>query len=249
MMKSALVVEGLDPSGGAGILLDTKVFSHFKVPSAGVITANTVQNSCGAFGYTVTDTALFKQQLLRLKEDFTFGVAKIGMLARGEFLKIFFSTFGEIEAVVDPVMYSKNGKPLVDDPLVYKTFAERIFLITPNWEEAKILTQSGGDEPLGLLHRLREIGFKNILLKGGHSKDPHRVRDYLLTEDGEILTYERGRINKKPRGTGCLISSAIAALYLKTGNLKSAFFKAEQFVGEALKKALKLGQCHEILNF
>ncbi|RTZ69797.1 MAG: hypothetical protein DSZ30_01885 [Aquificaceae bacterium] len=248
-MKPALVIAGLDPSGGAGILLDIKVFSFFKIPTAGVITANTVQNSCGAFGYEVTDGKLFAEQLLKLKEDFSFGVIKVGMLAKGEFLELTLSTFEGVNAVVDPVMYSKNGKPLVDNPLIYKTLAERIFLITPNLEEAKILTETETDDPLKLGKLLKELGFKNVLLKGGHLQDPKKVRDYLFTEDGEILTFERKRVDKTPRGTGCLISSAIAALYLKTGDLKSAFFKAEEFVGKVLEKALKLGKCYEILTF
>jgi len=248
-MKPALVIAGLDPSGGAGILLDTRVFSFFKVPTSGVITANTVQNSCGAFGYEVTDGKLFTEQLLKLKEDFNFGVIKVGMLAKGEFLELALSTFEGVNAVVDPVMYSKNGKPLVDNPLVYRTLAEKIFLITPNLEEAKILTKTVTDDPLKLGRLLKGLGFKNILIKGGHLQDPKKVRDYLFTEDGEILTFERERVSKTPRGTGCLISSAIAALYLKTEDLKSAFFGAQEFVAQAVSKALKLGKCYEILTF
>jgi len=73
------------------------------------------------------------------------------------------------------------------------------------------------------------------------------VVDYLLTEDGEILTYRRKRLNVHPRGTGCLLSSAVASNLLLHGDLKKAFLEGEKFVDKALKRAKKLGRCHEIV--
>jgi len=244
--KVGLIIAGLDPSGGAGILLDTRVFSEFGIHTCGVITANTVQNSCGAKGWQPTDEELFTLQLETLKEDFQIGVVKVGMLAKGMFLKKALKTFRGVPFIVDPVMFSKNGTPLVDDTEIYNLLAGEIFLITPNLVEAQILTGTAAEAPLKLLQLLGESGFKNVLLKGGHSKDPDEVVDYLLTEDGETLTYRRKRLNVHPRGTGCLLSSAVASNLLLYGDLKTAFLEGEKFVDKALQRAIKLGKCHEI---
>jgi hydroxymethylpyrimidine/phosphomethylpyrimidine kinase len=248
MLPFALTVGGLDPSGAAGVLMDTKVFQHFGVPSAAVITANTVQNTCGAKYWEPTGEKIFRDQLEAIKEDLPVGVIKVGMLARGGFLKILVETFGDIPLIVDPVMSSKNGKPLVDDPKVYLTFAEKIFLITPNLPEARFLTGSASDDALELAKKLQGLGFRNVLVKGGHAGE-ERVRDLLLTEGGKVLVFSRPRVGKRPRGTGCALSSAIAANYLIFQEIEKAALRAEEFVGEAIKSAQKLGRCHEVLLF
>ncbi len=247
MGKIGLIVAGFDPSGGAGIILDTKVFQRFGVPSAGVITANTVQNSCGVKYWVPTDEKLFIDQLEAIKEDLPIGVVKVGMLAKGSFLEILVDTFKGIPMVVDPVLGSKNRYPLVDRGEVYLDLAEEIFLLTPNWEEAKRLLRRE-ETPEKAVFLLKEKGFKNVLLKGGHVEG-RKVRDYLLLEDGRLLVFEKERVGKTPRGTGCALSSAMAACYLIEGNLEKAASTAEKFIEEAIKKAAKLGRCHEHLIF
>lgn len=249
MHKVGLIVAGLDPSSGAGILLDTRVFGYFKVPSCGITTALTVQNSCGAKYWLPTEEELFKGQLEELKKDFSIGAVKVGMVARASLLEILTENLRGVPMVVDPVMFSKNGKPLLDDPKVYLRMAENFFLITPNLDEALFLASTKEKEPYFLLNRLKERGFKNILLKGGHYSSSERVRDYLLTEKGEIFIFERRRFNKHPRGTGCALSSAITANLLKGLTLKDAVKVAQEFITEAIQKAQKLGKCHEILTF
>ena len=244
-----LLVAGFDPSGGAGILLDTRVFKHFGVHAVGVITALTVQNSCGAYGWEAVDFELFKKQLEFLISDFPIGVVKVGMLAKGEILEYLTETLKGLPFVVDPVMFSKNGKPLLDNPNIYKKLAEEISLITPNLDEAKILTGLETENPYELLSALGDLGFKNILLKGGHFDNTQYVVDYLLTEKGEVYTFDRERFKKRPRGTGCALSSAVAANLLKGFELPKAFEIAEKFLTEALEKAQKPGRCHEILIF
>ncbi len=247
-MKTALVAAGFDPSGGAGVLLDTKVFSRFGLHACAVITANTVQNSCGAKEIFPIPSDLFVEQLEFLKEDFSFSVLKVGMLGRGEFLENLFERFPNTPKVVDPVMFSKNGTPLVDNPDIYRYYASEIDLLTPNVPEAKYLAGEETDNPRTLLERLRSLGFKNVLLKGGHSEG-NTVRDYLLPVSGEVLTYERKRLGVNPRGTGCALSSAMAALYVLKGNWKEAFLKAESFMDWLLQRAGKVGRCHEIFVF
>jgi len=242
--KSALIVAGFDPSGGAGVVLDARVFSAFGVHAAALITANTVQNSCGAKGAFPVQPDLFGRQLEALLEDFSFGVVKVGMLGRSSFLTEVLNAL-DAPAVVDPVLASKNGKPLVDDPSVYLREASRIFLITPNLPEARRLAELDTDDPKRLLKALREIGFKNVLLKGGHFKG--EIADYLLTEGGELYRFPRKRIKKEPRGTGCALSSAIAALLLKKVPLPRAVDGAGRFVNRAVENAKKLGACHELL--
>jgi len=244
----ALAVGGLDPSGAAGILMDTKVFQHFGVHNAGIITAQTVQNSCGVKDWKPTDSVLFSSQLEAIREDFTVGVIKVGMLALSEFLENIIDTFGDAPLIVDPVMFSKNGKPLVDNPDVYLSFAEEIFLITPNIPEAKYLASSSSEDPLVLAKELKRLGFRNVLVKGGHSEG-QRVRDVLLMEDGTLRVFSRPRVDKKPRGTGCAFASAIAANYLIFQDLEKAALRAEEFIGEAIKNAQKLGRCYEVLIF
>jgi len=244
-----LIAAGFDPSGGAGVLLDTRVFQRFSTSSVALITALTVQNSCGAYGWKAVEFEIFEKGLEFLKSDFQIGVVKVGMVAKEDFLKLLTEKLEGIPFVVDPVIFSKNGKQLLDNPSVYKELADRFFLITPNLNEARLLSNLNTEEPLKLLEALKKIGFKNILLKGGHLPTTERVVDYFLTEEGKLLTFERERFKKSPRGTGCALSSAVAANLLKGLELVEAVGRAEEFLTEALKNAEKLGKCHEILIF
>jgi len=243
-----LIVAGFDPSGGAGILLDSRVHQYFKVPFCGVISSNTSQNSCKVFGWQPVDDSFFKEQLLRLSEDFEISHIKIGMLGRAQFLEYVLDIFPNKDIVLDPIIKSSSGYPLIDKPEGILEFAEKIYLITPNLVEAQILTGLEIKNPLKLLEALKRYGFRNILLKGGHFEG-EEVRDFLLTEDGNLFTFKGKRFNKTPRGTGCALSSAVVC-NLKLGkNLVEAVEGAVNFVREAIENSQKLGKCNEILLF
>ncbi len=243
-----LIVAGLDPSGGAGLIIDTRVHQHFGVFPVGVITANTVQTTCRSLSLTYTDEGFLKDQLLNLKEDFDIGTLKVGMLGKIRFLEILLELFPEKRIVLDPVITSKGGLKLLDQPEVLNDFAENLYLITPNIEEAQLLTQSNTTYPLRLLELLRKKGYRNILLKGGHLEGKYST-DYLLTQEGKLITLKGRRINKSPRGTGCALSSAIAASLTLGNGLVESVNRAKNFVQRAIENAIKAGKCHEILKF
>ena len=243
-----LIVAGFDPSGGAGILLDARVHQYFGVPFCGVITANTIQDSCKAFGWKPVEERLFKEQLLRLEEDYNISHIKVGMLGKVQFLEYILETFPDKVIVLDPVIKSSSGYPLMDKPEGILEFAENLYLITPNLMEAQLLTGLETDNPIKLLEALKTCGFRNILLKGGHFEGDE-VIDYLLTEEGGLFTFKGKRFKKTPRGTGCALSSAIVCNLHSGKPLLEAVENAINFVREAIKHSQRLGRCNEILLF
>jgi hydroxymethylpyrimidine/phosphomethylpyrimidine kinase len=243
-----LIVAGFDPSGGAGILLDSRVHQFFKVPFCGVITANTIQNSCKAFGWKPVEEEIFKEQLFRLEEDYKISHIKVGMLGKVQFLEHILDVFPDKVVVLDPVIKSSSGYPLIDEPKGVLEVAEKIFLVTPNLLEAQILSGLKTENPIKLLEALKKYGFRNVLLKGGHYEGEN-VTDYLLTEDGSLFTFKGKRFNKTPRGTGCALSSAIVCNLHLGKPLVEAVESAINFVREAIKNSQRLGRCNEILLF
>jgi hydroxymethylpyrimidine/phosphomethylpyrimidine kinase len=244
----ALTIAGSDPSGGAGIQADLKTFHQFGVYGEAVITLLTVQNSVRVSRVEVMEPALVLEQLEAVLEDIPPTAAKTGALGSAEMVSAVARAaagFG-FPLVVDPVMVSKHGLPLLPDSAVSairEQLLPRAALVTPNVPEAEALTGvaiHNLDDVRRAACRLREMGARAVLIKGGHLEGD--ATDVLF--DGvEWREFPAARLQTRhTHGTGCTFSAAITAGLARGMALGAAVEKAKQFIHEAIRSNPGLGR-------
>ncbi|HEV7860915.1 MAG TPA: bifunctional hydroxymethylpyrimidine kinase/phosphomethylpyrimidine kinase [Pyrinomonadaceae bacterium] len=260
----ALTIAGLDPSGGAGIIADIKTFTAFGCFANAVVTSLTFQNTTGVYGAEHQSADAVRAQVLPLVQDFRIACVKTGMLPTREMIFEVARLFREMELpapVVDPVVRSTSGYDLIDDDALASLREELLPLarvLTPNIPEAERLTGLRVSDEEGMrraAQRLREMGARAVLIKGGHlasqgadkreaeanSNSTSSVPD-LLDEDGRITIFRGERIKtNSTHGTGCTLSAAIAACLGRGLSLQDSIGHAKRFVTEALRHAPGLG--------
>jgi hydroxymethylpyrimidine/phosphomethylpyrimidine kinase len=240
MPTVALTIAGSDPSGGAGIQADLKTFHQFGVYGEAVITLLTVQNTVRVSRVEVMQPALVLEQLAAVLEDIPPGAAKIGALGSVEMVEAVAHAAADFAfpLVVDPVMVSKHGLRLLPDAAVGTVrdlLLPRAFLLMPNVPEAealagmKILTSQDGRLAAC---RLRELGAKAVLIKGGHLKGD--CTD-LLFDGVQFHEFPAPRVaTQHTHGTGCTYSAAITAAIAQGLSLVDAVARAKWFIHEAI---------------
>jgi hydroxymethylpyrimidine/phosphomethylpyrimidine kinase len=246
----ALTIAGSDSSGGAGIQADLKTFAAFGVYGASVITALTAQNTKGVSGIHQVPSEFVTAQIDAVFDDLRVGAVKIGMVGQLTTIDALAAALGRwspTNIVLDPVMVATSGDRLLrpDDVEALRTkLVPRVSLITPNLPEAAALL----DEPLARSEaaiesqgkRLIAMGCPAILITGGHGQGTESV-DYLIRDSG-MLALARPRIaTKNTHGTGCSLSSAIAAGLAKGEQLETAVRNAKNWVSAAIAAADRLG--------
>ncbi|WP_188497309.1 bifunctional hydroxymethylpyrimidine kinase/phosphomethylpyrimidine kinase [Pullulanibacillus pueri] len=247
-MKTALTIAGSDSSGGAGIQADLKTFSALGVYGMSVITAVTAQNTQGVFGVEELSEKIITGQLDAVFQDIPVDSVKIGMLSNAEIIQIIarkLRVYQPHHVVLDPVMVSKSGYDLLR-PEAKAALIEHLLplatVLTPNLKEASVLV----GHPVETLSDMKEAakalaekGPQAVLVKGGHLQG--EAIDILY--DGEKWrTFEGKRIaTKNTHGTGCTLSSAIAAFLAKGHSLEEAIQRAKQYIQGAIAHALELG--------
>src|SRR5690606_34535796 len=217
-----LTIAGSDPSGGAGIQADLKTFSALGAYGTAVLVALTAQNTHGVTGVHVVPTAFITQQLETLVADVSVDAVKIGMLANAEVVNTvadFLERHRPPSVVLDPVMVATSGDRLLDASAV-RDLRDRLLpladLVTPNLPEAAALLETEpareDEEIIRQADALRELGVARVLLKGGHRVESAESADYYV--DGDVSRWLRApRVDTThTHGTGCTLSSAIAAL-------------------------------------
>lgn len=223
-IANVLTIAGSDPSGGAGIQTDLKTFSALGTYGTSVITAITVQNTCGvAAVYPIAPQAI-REQLEHLLDDVHVDAVKIGMVASREVAEVIadvLSTRRPRWIVLDPVMVAKSGDILVDDAgirAVRDILVPLADVITPNIPEAAVLLGSASptslDEMEAMLPRLAQLGTPYVVLKGGHLRG-ETCPDLLASPQGHSWLPASRIATKNLHGTGCALSSAIAACLAK----------------------------------
>ena len=248
-MKTALTIAGSDCSGGAGIQADLKTMTTNGVYAMSVITALTAQNTTGVRAIQETTPAFLKQQIDVIFEDIFPDAVKIGMVANSELIRVIAERLRFFDAkniVVDPVMVATSGSALMKNDAV-QTLIEELLpiaaLVTPNIPEAEILSGLKIENREEMLTAARKIGDTyhcSVLLKGGHSIND---ANDLLYADGEMVWFEGRRIdNPNTHGTGCTLSSAIAANLAKGFSLAESVQKAKEYISGALSAMLDLGE-------
>lgn len=245
-----LSIAGSDSSGGAGIQADIKTISAIGCYAETVVTAITAQNTTGVKSIMGVEPGLVADQLEMVFGDIPPLAVKTGMLFSGEIVSVvvdFFKSHEVNNLIVDPVMISTSGSKLMNDDAINQ-IVERLLpmssLITPNRMEAETIT--GETDVKTQIKRFRELGCRNILIKGGHDYYVSRKTDYLALEgcrDTIILSAESVD-TRNSHGTGCTLSSAIAS-YLAIGmSLERAVKCAKRYITKALLngKDIKCGE-------
>jgi hydroxymethylpyrimidine/phosphomethylpyrimidine kinase len=243
----ALTIAGSDPSGGAGIQADLKTFHQFGVYGEAVITLLTVQNTRRVSNVVVMPAELVREQLEAVLEDIRPGAAKTGALGSAEVVRAIALAAGQFDfpLVVDPVMISKHGAPLIAEDARHALLEDlmpRAYLITPNMQEAAALSGmevTSLDDMRKAAERLHQMGAQHVLVKGGHSTGS--ATDVLFAGDG-FLEFPAERIDTtQTHGTGCTYSAAITAELAKGLPLRTAVERAKQFITDAIRTNPGLG--------
>lgn len=245
---TALTIGGSDPSGGAGIQADLKTFHQFRVYGEAVLTLLTVQNTVSVDEVLQLEPAFVRAQLQAVLEDIPPDAAKIGALGSAAMVEaIAFEAAGfTFPLVLDPVMVSKHGAPLMASDAQQKLIdllLPACALITPNLHEAAVLT----GRPVETIEDMREaaagildLGAGAVLLKGGHLRG--EAID-LLHWHGGSREYAAPRIQTRhTHGTGCSYSAAIAALLAGGESLEDAVAIAKNWIHEAIATNPGLGR-------
>lgn len=243
----ALTIAGSDSGGGAGIQADLKTFSALGVYGASVLTALTAQNTLGVTAIHDVPTDFIAAQMDAVFSDLAVNAVKIGMLSQPNIIETVaqgLQTHKQSKIVFDPVMVAESGDPLLVEEavssLVTHLFPEAL-LITPNLHEAaRLLNEpmAKTDEAMeAQCKKLIALGAKSVLLKGGHSSG-RDAADFLLCEDGTGHWFSEPFIDtKNTHGTGCSLSSAIAAQLAKGDDLVSAVGNAKRWLTQAIAHA------------
>lgn len=255
----ALTIAGSDSGGGAGIQADIKTFSALGVFGTSVITSVTAQNTQGVRGIQAISPEILRGQMNAVFEDFAIDAVKIGMLHNREAVRIVaesIQAFSPSFIVVDPVMISTTGSMLLDSNAIDRMVQELFplaTLVTPNLDEANYLTgitiRSVSDMEQAA-RKLQEAGCHSVLMKGGHLKDQGMTDLLVIGKETPIRLTTSVIHTDNSHGTGCTLSSAIAA-YLTLGNqLTEAVRLAKQYVTSALSAGsdVRTGHGHGPMN-
>ncbi|SFM66070.1 bifunctional hydroxymethylpyrimidine kinase/phosphomethylpyrimidine kinase [Variovorax sp. OV329] len=254
-----LTIAGSDSGGGAGIQADLKTFAALGCFGMSAITALTAQNTLGVSGIHGVPAAFLKAQIQAVVEDIGVDAVKLGMLHAPDIVEVVAWAIDHYKlpnVVLDPVMVATSGDRLIAEETVAGLVRElfpRAVVVTPNLDEAALLV----GHPIEAAHALDSaaaellaLGARAVLLKGGHLPGDEVV-DLLVQRDGRSLRLASERIaSRNLHGTGCTLSSAIAAHLALGAGLPEAVASARDYVIGAMRAGaqVRVGQGHGPLN-
>ncbi|MET0706490.1 MAG: bifunctional hydroxymethylpyrimidine kinase/phosphomethylpyrimidine kinase [Tardiphaga sp.] len=249
----ALTIAGSDSSGGAGIQADLKTFAACGVYGASVITALTAQNTRGVTGVHPVPAEFVTAQLDAVFDDLAVGAVKIGMVAQRDVIAAIvtgLTRWKPKHVVLDPVMVATSGdRLLLPDAIeaLRSTLVPLADIITPNLPEAAALldeaiaTSEAEIEAQG--RRLLALGCRAVLIKGGHGHGTESI-DYLVTQARVVALPALRVATQNTHGTGCTLSSAIAAALAKGDDMETAVRFAKAYVTAAIAAANRFAVGH-----
>lgn len=248
-MKKVLTIAGSDCSGGAGIQADLKTFSAHGVYGMSVITAITAQNTQGVTGVQNVDPDMIGQQLDAIFQDIEVDAVKVGMVSVPETIEIIAAKLRQYNApnvVIDPVMVSKSGFRLLEPEAKAKLISELLPLatvVTPNIPEGEDITGqtiTTLEDMQTAAQAIYQMGAKNVLMKGGHRETD--ATD-ILFDGTDFYYFPAPRIaSTNTHGTGCSLSSAIAACLGKGSDVFDAVRQGKDFVTVGIEQAYPVGK-------
>jgi len=244
-MKKVLVLSGLDPTGGAGLIADVRVLTDRGIFAAGVPTALTSQSGWKVRMITPVSSKLLASSLESLLEAHQVDGVKVGMIFSPPVARVitkFLKTAGNIPVVVDPVLTSTRGHPLSTKKLESELLRiiELATLITPNGGElehiGKLIGISGKHNIIA--RSIVESTGTSVLLTGGHRKKGKGI-DLLFTSRGRFEIKEKYILRRDYHGTGCLYSTAILSYLIEGKDLLTSVKMARRYISKALERGFK----------
>jgi hydroxymethylpyrimidine/phosphomethylpyrimidine kinase len=249
----ALTIAGSDSSGGAGVQADLKTFAALGVYGASAITALTAQNTRGVSGIHPVPPEFVVAQIDAVFSDLAVGAVKIGMVAQQAVIEAIVASlkrWSPKHIVLDPVMVATSGDRLLNVGAVEalrKQLVPLASIITPNLPEAAaLLDEAVATDAVAIQtqgKRLLAMGCPAVLIKGGHGKGSESI-DYLVRGDGVVALPAPRVATNNTHGTGCSLSSAIAAGLAKGEPLETAVHSAKTFVSAAIANADRFAVGH-----
>lgn len=256
---TVLSIGGSDSGGGAGIQADIKTISALGCFATTAITAITAQNTIGVIALQILSPEIVRAQLEAVLSDIRPLAIKIGMIPTGDHASVIadvLKSYPDIPVIFDPVMITSTGKQLMADEclaVIQECLLPQVALLTPNIDEAAVLTgmsiQNLGDikdAALGIV----KSNCKAVLVKGGHLRS-NILFDVYLDQDGNQEVFESVKIDSfNTHGTGCSLSSAIAAYIARGNNIPASIRLGRSYIYEAIAAGenVKTGHGHGPLN-
>ncbi len=256
MIKTALTIAGSDSGGGAGIQADLKTFAAHGVFGTSAITAITAQNTRGVVSWQALPADLVIAQIEAVVSDLGADAVKVGMLATSAIVEAVAATVRALDlpqVVIDPVMIAKGGDRLLEPDAVAAMRSELLsvaHVVTPNLPEAEVLADMrirSVDDMRLAGERILRLGPRVVLVKGGHLEGAESVD--VACSEGSSFELRRPRIvSRHTHGTGCTLSSAIAANLARGLTDREALEGAREYLDGAIRHAPGLGAGHGPLN-
>jgi hydroxymethylpyrimidine/phosphomethylpyrimidine kinase len=249
-----LTIAGFDPSGGAGIVADTRTIAALGCFPAAALTSITFQNTTGVFGAEHQSASTLNSQLQAIVQDLEVAAVKTGMLPTAEIVAEVVRCFSEMNLpapVIDPVLISTSGHDLISDG-AYQLLKMKLLrigrLVTPNIPEAERLAgfSIANESDMRLAaEAIQGLGTPAVLVKGGHrggARNQGRVAgagdavDILLDEAGNFTEFREEFVDAgEIHGSGCTLSAAIAACLARGTTLEEAVRVSKRYVTEAIR--------------
>lgn len=248
-MKKVLSIAGSDCSGGAGIQADLKTYSALGVFGMSVIVSVVAENTSRVIGYEDVSPEMIGKQIDAVFEDIEVDAVKIGMLSTQKCMRAVaekIRQYRPYHVVIDPVMYAKNGCPLMEQTAVHaliETVVPLADVLTPNIPEAEQIAGmqiTSVREMEDAAHKIQAMGCKAVVVKGGHAAGS--AMD-ILYDGSSIYYFDAPRIvTSNTHGTGCTFSSAIASHLAKGLPVKEAVKLAKDYISTAIAHSLPIGK-------
>jgi hydroxymethylpyrimidine/phosphomethylpyrimidine kinase len=251
-MHTALTIAGSDSGGGAGIQADLKTFAAHGVFGTSAITAITAQNTLGVTMWVALSADVVTAQIEAVAGDIGADAVKVGMLGSAAIVEAVAAAIADLDlplVVVDPVMIAKGGERLLERDAIDVLRAEllpRAHLVTPNVPEAETLSGlpvRTVEEMRAAGMRILDLGPRVVLVKGGHLEGPESV-DVACTREGSFELRLARIATRSTHGTGCTLSSAIAANLARGLDDREALTRAREYVDGAIRHAPDIGRGH-----
>ncbi|MFB0566193.1 MAG: bifunctional hydroxymethylpyrimidine kinase/phosphomethylpyrimidine kinase [Candidatus Aminicenantaceae bacterium] len=255
MKKILLSIAGFDPSSGAGLVLDLKVFQKLNFHGMGILTSLTVQNTKDVKKVHCISSDIIWNQYKALQEDVSFSGVKVGMLGCKSNIQVVNKILSEnkdIPKVVDPVFKSSSGTWLLEKEAIHRCITKisgKASLLTPNREEANLISGIKIKNAEDMKEAAKQIfSLTNIpcLIKGFNIKS---IVIDVLFDGKKFHQFENKKIKKKVHGTGCFLSSSILSFMAKGNSLEESCSLASKLTYQAMSKAIQLGQGQQIISF
>ncbi len=252
-ISCALTIAGSDSGGGAGLQADLKTFTALNVYGTVVVTSITAQNTKEVTDIHNIPTNIIESQIDAVLTDIGTDAVKTGMLSNRKIIKVVTKKVKEydLKPVVDPVMVTKKGDPLLE-PDAIKTYKSKLIpealILTPNIREAELITNTqinDLNDAKSAIKKIYELGPSHVVIKTIPQK--HEVID-ILYSDEKFIEFKSKKFFSNKHGTGCTYSAAITANLAKNKSVIEAIENAKKYIDNAIRSGFNLGDGESPVN-